>query len=79
MIKKTAFLLLLLMISTVSFSNTVIFGKHKDKEKDGAKVNCIYCHNTVKIEKKKGQLQDKKLNGTKLAMLKTCNGAGCHK
>ena len=41
--------------------------------KDGAKVNCVYCHTTQKVAKKKGQ--------DKAALYKNagCAGAKCHK
>lgn len=44
----------------------------KLKGKDGAKINCVYCHTTAKIPKKKGQDLD--------ALYKTpyCAGKGCH-
>ncbi len=44
----------------------------KLKGKDDAKINCVYCHNTAKIPKKKGQDLD--------ALYKTpyCAGKGCH-
>jgi len=80
MMKRLSILLVLLMISGAAFSNVVISGKHKDKMKDGKKVNCAYCHTDSKVEKKKGQMVNKKVfNGVNLAIIKNCDGADCHK
>ena len=80
MVKRLSFFLVMLMISSVAFSNVKISAKHKDKMKDGKKVNCLYCHaGDSKIEKKKGQIQGQKLNGVALSKIKSCAGADCHK
>lgn len=80
MIKKLSVLIVLLMFSVTAFSNVKIAGKHKDLTKDGKKVNCAFCHTDVaKIEKKKGQLDGKKLNGAALSSNKSCAGKDCHK
>ncbi len=80
MVKKISVILVFLMIAGAAFSNVKISGKHKDLSKDGKKVNCGYCHTgEMKIEKKKGQFQDKKLNGVALAKIKSCAGSDCHK
>jgi hypothetical protein len=42
------------------------------KGKDGAKINCVYCHKTAKIPKKKGQ-DVKKYESSPF-----CGGKGCH-
>ncbi len=80
MVKKLSIILVLLMISAAAFSNVKISAKHKDLSKDGKKVNCAYCHTgDLKIEKKKGQTDGKKLNGTALSKIKSCAGSDCHK
>ncbi len=79
MIKKLGVLLVLLMFSVTAFSNVKISGKHKDMKKDGKSVNCAFCHTDAKIEKKKGQLNGKKLNGVAFAQNKSCAGKDCHK
>ena len=79
MVKRLSIFLVLLMISASAFSNVKIAAKHKDLEKDGKKVNCAYCHTDAKIEKKKGQSADKKLNGVALSKIKSCAGSACHK
>ncbi len=79
MIKKLGFFLVMLMISAVAFSNVKISAKHKDLTKDGKKINCTFCHTDNKIEKKKGQYKDDKLNGKALSKIKSCAGAKCHK
>jgi nitrate/TMAO reductase-like tetraheme cytochrome c subunit len=80
MIKKISILLVFLMVAGAAFSNVKISGKHKDKMKDGKKVNCGYCHTgEMKIEKKKGQVQGQKLNGVAFSKIKSCAGSDCHK
>ena len=80
MIKRLGVFLVVLMFSVSAFSNVKISAKHKDLTKDGKKVNCAYCHTDVaKIEKKKGQMDGKKLNGASLAKNKSCAGKDCHK
>lgn len=79
MIKKLGFFLVMLMISAVAFANVKISAKHKDLENNGKKVNCTYCHTDNKIEKKKDQYKDGKLNGVALSKIKSCAGAKCHK
>jgi len=79
MMKRLSILLVLLMISAAAFSNVKISGKHKDKMKDSKKVNCAYCHTDSKIEKKKGQVQGKSLNGVAFSKIKSCAGPDCHK
>jgi len=67
----------LLIIAAFSIANLManpeIMKKHAGKSKDGKNVNCMYCHNTAKIEKKGGQ--------NKQALMKKpeCLGSGCHK
>jgi len=80
MLKKISFFMILMIISTVTvYSNTKLAGKHKYMEKDGKKIDCIYCHSgDVKIEKKKRQLKDYTLNGVELSEIKSCSGSGCH-
>lgn len=81
MMKRLSILLVLLMIAGAAFSNVKISAKHKDKMKDGKKVNCAFCHTDSKIEKKKGQMSanNKVFNGTNLSKIKNCAGADCHK
>ncbi len=79
MVKKFSFIITVILISGIAFSNPQIASKHKDLSKDGKKVNCLYCHTDAKIEKKKGQLKDKVLNGVPLSKKKTCAGTACHK
>jgi Zn/Cd-binding protein ZinT len=81
MSRLTAFsLILMLVISTASFSNVTIMGKHKNFTRDGKKINCNYCHaGSVKLEKKKGQFADGKVNGKKRSQMKACAGKDCHK
>jgi hypothetical protein len=55
------------------FANPAIQTKHKGLKKDGKMINCAYCHNTGKIEKKKGAADMNAIN-KKAA----CMGAGCH-
>ncbi len=72
--------ILMFIIATAGFSNVTISGKHKNMTKDGAKVDCNYCHGgSIKLEKKKGQLADKKLGGKNLSQVKGCGGKDCHK
>ena len=79
MLKKLTVVMLVVVFSTALYSNVTISGKHKNKLKDGNKISCSYCHSGVqKIEKKKGQLANKKLNGVPLFKIKGCNGSGCH-
>lgn len=42
------------------------------KGKDDAKINCVYCHKTAKIAKKKGQ-DHKQFDSSPF-----CMGKGCH-
>lgn len=80
MSRVTAFsVILMLVISTAGFSNVAINGKHKSLVKDGKKVDCTYCHTGQKIEKKKGQMANKKFNGKGLSQMKACAGKDCHK
>lgn len=80
MIKRISIVMLLLMISAAAFSNVKIAAKHKDQTKDGKKVACIYCHaGSLKIEKKKGQVQGDKFNGVLFSKIKGCAGSECHK
>ncbi len=66
--------------TSVSFSNIKINNTHKDKEKDGKKINCSYCHSSgPKILQKKGQLKGNLLNGVALGKINGCAGKGCHK
>ena len=63
-------------VSSLVFANGKINKKHLNKTgKDGAKINCVYCHKSpgANIPKKKGQ----DIN----ALYKTpyCSGQGCHK
>ncbi|MCL2154726.1 MAG: hypothetical protein FWH53_03575 [Leptospirales bacterium] len=80
MIKKISFVMVLIMVSAVAvYSNTKLSAQHKYLEKDGKKINCIYCHSgDAKINKKKGQLKDYSLNGIELSEIKSCAGEGCH-
>ncbi|PKL15672.1 MAG: hypothetical protein CVV49_20210 [Spirochaetae bacterium HGW-Spirochaetae-5] len=80
MIKRISIILVLLMVSGAAFSNVKISAKHKDLTKDAKKVNCAYCHtNVMKIEKKKGQVNGKALNGVNFSKIKSCAGTDCHK
>ncbi len=80
MIKRISIILVLLMITGAAFSNVKISAKHKDLTKDGKKVNCSYCHTSgQKVEKKKGQVNGKALNGVKFSKIPSCAGSDCHK
>ena len=73
--KKTIFPLILAMvfISTVVFADKKLNKDHLNmKTHGGDKVNCILCHKTAGIEKKKGAPY-KHLYTTSY-----CNGSGCH-
>ena len=62
------------LASSVLIADPKMNKAHKAKVKDGAKVNCTYCHNSPgNIPKKRGQ--DIKA----LYKTKTCAGQGCHK
>lgn len=77
--KFTLILCIFFAASAVSFSNIVISGKHKDKIKDGKKVDCSYCHFTgAKIPQKKGMFKDNLVNGVSRAKIKECAGKECH-
>jgi hypothetical protein len=81
MIKKISFLIILIMITTTIavYSNTKISAQHKYLDRDGKRINCIYCHSgDAKIIKKKGQLKDNSLNGVDLSEIKSCAGGSCH-
>ncbi len=62
-----------MMAGSVVLANPAIQGKHTGKKKGEAAVNCVYCHDTAKIEKKAGQ--------DKAALQKgaSCTGSDCHK
>ena len=64
---------IILFISAVLGANSTMNKAHlKMAGKDGAKINCVYCHKEAKIPKKKGQDLE--------ALCKTphCAGKGCH-
>ena len=66
-------ILALLFISTAVFADKKLNKDHLNmKTRDGDKVNCILCHKTAGIEKKKGAPY-KHLYTTRY-----CNGSGCH-
>lgn len=64
-----------IFVCSVLFAGVPLNKKHKDlKGKDGAKVNCAYCHNADKAN-------NPKKKGTDLAKLKKgpyCAIKGCH-
>lgn len=63
-----------LMVSPMVFGSMDLNKKHADKTgKDGAKVNCAYCHTTAGIKKEKG------LDMAALQKGDSCAMAGCHK
>ena len=74
--KFQMFFAALLVIAAFSVANLManpaIMKKHAGKSKGDKKVNCAYCHNTAKIEKKAGQ--DVKA----LEKNPACLGSGCH-
>jgi hypothetical protein len=68
-----AILFITMFASAVISANAPLNKTHlKMKGKGDAKINCVYCHNTAAIPKKKGQ--------DKEALYKTphCAGKGCH-
>jgi hypothetical protein len=72
---KKAFLgivLVAMFVSTALFASVPINKKHKGKELNGAKVNCVYCHKTAGIAKEGGQ------DNKALQKKATCKSAGCH-
>ncbi len=71
--------ILLTLIFGTMFAATMLSanGKHNKahlsmKGKDDAKINCVYCHKTAKIAKKKGQ-DLKQFDSSPY-----CSGKGCH-
>jgi hypothetical protein len=73
--KKIVFgLALATFLASSALLATPAFNKaHKGaKGLEGAKVNCVYCHKTAKIEKKKGQ-DLAKLKKTKYCAMKDCH------
>lgn len=72
---KKAYLAILvgtIFAASVLLANPAIQTKHKGVKKDGKMINCAYCHNTAKIEKKKGA----DINA--INKNAACMGAGCH-
>jgi hypothetical protein len=62
-----------MFITTLLFANGKMNKNHLNmKGKDDAKINCVYCHKTAKIPKKKGQ------DHTKHDSDPYCMGKGCH-
>jgi hypothetical protein len=73
--KKLIFPILVIMmfISTIALADKTLNKQHINlKTRDGAKVNCILCHQTAGIPKKKGAPY-KHLYTNRL-----CDGPGCH-
>lgn len=60
-----------LFISALAFSSAPLNKAHKGQEKDGAKINCAYCHKKAGIAKESKDY-DKHKKG------KFCAGSGCH-
>jgi len=60
-----------MFVSTVLFADVTLNKKHKGLEKDGAKINCVYCH------KKAGNPKEGK-DYAKYKSGKFCKGSGCH-
>ncbi len=59
---------------SMALASPAIMGKHAGKKgKADAAVNCAYCHDAAKIEKKAGQ------DHAKLQAGESCALAGCHK
>ncbi|MBN2718172.1 MAG: hypothetical protein JXX14_20170 [Deltaproteobacteria bacterium] len=61
-----------LLISALAMGDKTMNKAHKGMEKDGKKVNCVYCHNGTDIPKK-GQ------DFNKFIKTPTCAGEKCHK
>ena len=60
-----------MFVSSILFADVNLNKKHKGMEKDGAKVNCAYCH-TKAGNPKEGKDYAKYRDG------KFCKGSGCH-
>ncbi len=58
-------------VSTMIFANTTINKAHSGLTKDGANVNCSYCHTTAGIPKQAGNKAQTNTNTF-------CLGSGCH-
>lgn len=62
-----------LFVASVLSANGKINKSHLAmKGKDDAKINCVYCHQTAKISKKKGHYTGQYDNSP------FCSGKGCH-
>lgn len=75
MIKNIVLALVLatMLIATVLSANGKLNKTHLGmKGKDDVKISCVYCHQTAKIQKKKGQ-DLKQFNTFSL-----CSSKGCH-
>ncbi len=53
-------------------ANDTIQKKHKGLKKNGAMINCSFCHTKNAIPKTKGYSM------TKINASKSCQGRGCH-
>ena len=70
----TGIIITMMMTGAVALANPKINKAHKGKTgKDGAKINCNYCHKTAAIPKTKGQ------DAAKIQKGASCATAGCHK
>jgi len=68
-----AFVLVSMFAGSLLMANVAVNKQHKTlKGKDGAKVNCAYCHTKAKIPKKKGN----DINALKKG--EYCSQKGCH-
>jgi hypothetical protein len=71
--KKVLFLMVLTTLIGIPmiFANTAINKQHSGLAKDGAKVNCAYCHTTAGIQKEAGNKAQMNTNAF-------CMGSECH-
>jgi len=61
-----------LFISALAFSSPTLVKTHKGMNKDGAAVDCAYCHKTSAIPKEGKDFAKYQKNAT-------CAGPACHK
>jgi hypothetical protein len=62
-----------MLVATVISANVKLSKTHVGmKGKDDLKIGCVYCHQTAKIQKKKGQ------NIKQFNALSLCAAKGCH-
>jgi len=66
-----ALALAVLFISSLAFSSAQLQKAHKGLDRDGAKINCAYCHEKAAIPKEGKDYQKHQGNPG-------CKGSGCH-